>query len=379
MGAEKDYYETLGVQKGASADEIRKSYKELAKKYHPDISKEKDAEKKFKEIQQAYSVLGDEQKRKNYDQFGEAGEKFSGFSGFDFGGFSNREFDFGEMFGENGFSGFSDIFGGGFGGHREPSRGEDLAVRLNVTFEEAAFGAEKDIEIQRIAECEKCNGSGAEPGSRIIKCPKCNGTGTERSVRKTFLGTIATQTTCRKCKGMGETPEKACSNCSGSGRARERKKITVKIPEGINTGNNLRMRGMGNAGERGAGYGDLIAVIYVESHEVFKRDGSDIYLEIPISFSEAALGTETEIPTLKGTASLKIPGGTQTGTVFRMKDKGIKELGKERYGDQFVKVILKTPEKLSKEEREIFEKLEKKEGLSKNRESIIDRLKKKFK
>ncbi|HZX20162.1 MAG TPA: molecular chaperone DnaJ [archaeon] len=369
----KDYYEILGVSKGASQEEIKKAYKNLAKKYHPDINKEADAEKKFKDVQHAYSVLGDDAKRKNFDQFGEQAERFGGQGTGGFQGFGGEGFDFSDMFEQFGFgSNFGDMFGGG---KRGPQRGQDIFVRVDLTFEEAAFGAKKEIEIDRIEECENCEGSGARPGTRRTPCNVCEGSGIERQIRKTFLGTIATQSTCRRCHGSGEMVDDPCPVCEGNGRVHKRKKIKISVPEGINAGNHLRIRAQGNEGEIGAVRGDLIAVIYVEPHDVFKRDNFDIFMEVPISFSEAALGSEVEVPTLKGKAKLKIPNGTQSATLFKMKGKGIKKLEKNEYGDQFVRVTVKTPEKVSKKMKELFENLGKEEEIQKSRKGLFGKLK----
>ncbi len=265
------------------------------------------------------------------------------------------------------------------GGRRGPMRGSDVLVKISLSFKEAVFGCDKDIDVERVEECDRCKGSGAEPDTKIIKCPVCHGTGIERKLRKTIIGTIATQNTCSNCKGQREVPEKPCKVCGGIGRTRNRAKIKVKIPAGIDTGNHLRLREQGNEGDVGAGKGDVIVVVYVEPHEVFKRDGTDIYMEVPISFSEAALGSKIEVPTLKGNAEIKITAGTQTGTIFRMKDKGIVEINGRGHGDQFVKVIVKTPEKLTKKQKELFEELGENEELAKKREGFIDKLKKKFK
>jgi len=367
----KDYYNILGVSRGTSQEEIKKAYKKLAKKYHPDISKEPDAEQKFKDVQHAYSVLGDEQKRRNYDQFGEQAERFGGGGGFQgFGGFE-------DIFESFGGGGFSDIFGSafGFGGRRGPRRGEDIAFRLNLSFEEAAFGTEKEIEIQRVEVCDTCNGSGAKPGAKISTCSICHGSGIERKVRKTFLGVIQTQNTCSKCGGQGKIPEENCNTCNGEGRVKKKKKLKVKVPAGIDTGNHLRLKEQGNVGEEGAQTGDLIAVIYIEPHEVFKRDGFDIFMELPISFSEAALGSEIEVPTLKGKAKLKIPEGTQSGTLFKMKGKGIKHINRDAYGDEFIKAEVRTPEKMSKKMKKLLEELREEEKTQKERKGIFGKIK----
>ncbi len=375
----KDYYGVLGVSRGASQEDIKKAYKELAKKHHPDLNKEKGAEEKFKEVQHAYSILGNEEKRRNYDQFGEQAERFQGFSGGGFGGPEGAGFgDFSDIFESFSFGrGFSDIFGDGmFGGaQRGPRRGEDVAVRLNLSFEEAAFGTKKEIGLDVVGECQTCKGSGAKSGTGKRQCDVCSGSGMERSTRRTFIGTIQMQATCRKCRGSGEIIVEPCRECGGSGSMRKRKKITIEVPEGIGTGQQLRVRGKGHAGERGAATGDLIAVIYIEPHEIFKRDGEDIYMETPVSFSEAALGAEIGVPTLKGKAKLKIPAGTQGGTLFRMHGKGIKILNRSQNGDQYVKVIVRTPEKMSRRERELLEELSKEDATAKGRGDFFGRFK----
>ncbi|MAG17979.1 MAG: molecular chaperone DnaJ [Candidatus Diapherotrites archaeon] len=365
----KDYYNILGIQRGTSQEEIKKAYKKLAKKYHPDISKETDAEQKFKDVQHAYSVLGDEQKRRNYDQFGEQSERF-GQGGFQ--GFGGEGFDFSDIFEQFGGGGFGDIFGQG---RRGPRRGEDIIVKLSLSFEEAAFGIKKEIEVDRIEECDNCKGSGAKPGTKIVTCSTCNGSGMEKQIRRTFLGTIATQTTCRKCKGQGESVDDPCPVCSGSGREHKKKKISITIPAGIDSGNHLRLRDQGNEGEKGAVKGDLITVIFVEPHEVFKRDGFDIFMELPVSFSEAALGNEIAVPTLKGKAKLKVPSGTQSGTLFKMKEKGIQKLQRKDFGDQYVRVIVKTPEKMSKKMKKTLEELQAEEKIQSERKGFFGKLK----
>ncbi|HLC78974.1 MAG TPA: molecular chaperone DnaJ [archaeon] len=376
-----DYYEILGIPKGANAEEIKKAYKALAKKYHPDINKEKGAEEKFKEVQHAYSILGDEQKRKNYDQFGQQSERFSGFEGFDAGGFSNSEFDFGDIFESFGFGkGFGDVFGEQFSRQRGPARGQDIAIRLNLSFEESAFGAKKEIELERVEECSNCKGSGERPGTSSEQCDVCAGSGVERVTRKMGpFGVMQTQMTCRNCRGSGQIVKDPCPVCEGSGNVRKRKKITITVPAGVDSGSQLRMKGQGNYGERGAGRGDLIAIIYVEPHEIFKRDGNDIYMEVPLSFSEAALGTTIDVPTLSGRAKLKIPQGTQSATIFKMQGKGIKIINRNEHGDQFVKVVVRTPEKLSKKHREFFEQLSKEEEIAKTRQGFFERFKGIFK
>ena len=373
----KDYYEVLGVAKNASSGEIKAAYKRLAKKYHPDVSTEQNAEERVKEVQEAYSVLGDDTKRNNYDNFGEAGERFSRFGGFGQGDFSHFEFDFGDIFSDFGGSPFGGMFNESFG-RREPLRGKDIVLKANISFEDAAFGTTKHIEIERTEKCGSCNGSGAKKGTGKSTCEVCRGSGMQKSVKKTFLGTIATAHTCSKCKGLGKVVKEPCGSCNGRGNVKAKKKIDVKIPAGINTGNNLRLRGEGNAGEEGAEFGDLYVVVFVEPHEIFKRDGADIYAEVPLSFSEATLGTEIDVPTLEEKVKMKVPAGTQTGAVFRMKGRGMKILGSNTKGDEFVKVYIKTPEHLSKKQRELFEELSKHDEVSGKRKGLFDKIKKHF-
>lgn len=378
MAGKRDYYETLGLNKGASVNEVKASYKKLAKKYHPDLNKDKGAEENFKEILEAYQTLSDPQKKSNYDQFGHAASGFQGFQGFR--GFGNQgfDFDFSEIFGNgSGFGGMDDIFRA-FGGRTRdaPTKGANLRIDINISFEEAAFGTKKTISLIRIENCKKCKGKG---GTGEETCTQCQGSGTLRQTRKTPFGIFSTQTTCPKCSGKGKALKHTCKECEGKGRAREKKSIEIKIPEGIDSGNHLRLYGEGNAGIHGGEAGDLFAVIFVEPHEIFKRDGSDIFAEMPISFTEAALGTKLTVPTLKEEAEIKIPNGTQTGTIFRLKGKGIKKINEQGFGNEYVKVIIQTPKKMSKKQKELFEELAKEEELGKERKGFFEKLKKKFK
>ena len=374
MSEKRDYYEILGLKKGASAEEVKSAYKKLAKKYHPDISKEENAEEKFKEGLEAYSVLSNPEKKANYDQFGHAAE---GFQGFGRGRTGFEGFDFSETGFEDIFSsfGFGDIFGGRR--KRGPRKGVDLRFDLNISFEEAVFGIKKEIEIDRVESCDKCNGTGSEGKDGLVECSQCNGTGMQTSAQRTPFGTFTTRTTCRKCGGEGKTVKNPCTKCNGTGRIKKRRKISVSIPEGIQNGAYLRLTGEGNAGERGAGNGDLYVVIFIEPHEFFKRDDADIYGEVPVTFSTSALGGEIDVPTLKGKAKLKIPVGTQTGTIFRLKGKGIKDLEQGGFGDEYIKVIVRTPEKLSKKQKELFEEL--KEGEKQTENGFFKKFKKVFK
>ena len=382
----RDYYDILGVSRNASNDEIRKAYKRLAKKYHPDISTDPNAEEKFKEVQEAYSVLSDKQKRQAYDSFGHGFEGFKGFqrgpgfSGFE--GFSGFDFDFSDLFDAFTGGGFSNIFGERFRRESGPKRGSDIKVTLSVSFEEAAFGTEKEITIERTAVCSACNGKGYLKESDVQTCPDCHGTGRVAKTRRTMFGIFQTVTTCSRCGGTGKILKNPCKKCGGKGFVREKRKLKVKVPAGINSGNYLRLAGQGNAGEKGGSPGDVYVIIFVEPHEIFKRDNSDVYCEIPISFSEAALGSEIEAPTLYGMAKLKIPAGTQSGTIFRLKGKGIKKLNASGKGDEYVKVIIETPKHLSPRERELFEELIKEEKTRNKRKNVFEKfydgIKKKF-
>ncbi len=373
MPTKRDYYEILGLSKGASIDEVKRAYKKLAKKYHPDISKEDNAEDKFKEVLEAYQGLSDPQKKANYDRFGHAAEGFQGFQGFRGANARDFEFDMNDLF--NNLGSFGDMFRGAFG-QGGPRTGASIRHDLNISFEEAAFGTEKEITIPRIEKCGKCDGFGGEGSKR---CTRCNGARVIRREQRTPFGTFVTQTQCPECKGKGTVVEKVCKKCSGKGIDRVKKKINVKIPAGIDSGNHLRLAKMGNAGKDGGGYGDLYVVVFVDEHEVFKRDGADIYAEIPISFSEAVLGTKIDVPTLRGEGTIKIPGGTQTGTIFRLKDKGIKDLSTGRTGDEYVKVIVQVPKKVSKKERDLIEGLAEEDSLKKERKGFFERIAKKFK
>jgi len=380
MPEKRDYYEVLGLKKGASIDEVKASYKKLAKKYHPDLNKEPGSEEKFKEILEAYQVLSDSQKKSNYDQFGHAAEGFQGFQGFR--GFEGRDFDFdfGDIFGAFGGQdqfGFGDVFRQAFGrGRARPTKGANLRIDLNLSFEEAVFGTEKTVAITRIEECNACKGKG---GSGEEDCTECNATGFVRHTRRTAFGLFSTQTSCPKCHGEGKVLKKVCNKCGGKGRVKARKEIKIKVPAGINSGNHLRLHGQGNAGIRGGPAGDLFVVVFVEPHEVFKRDGADLFAEVPISFAEAALGTKLDVPTLRGEAVIRVPEGTQTGTIFRLKGKGIKRLNETGFGDEYIKAIVQTPKKMGKKEKKLFEELAKEEEVARKRKGFFEKVKRKFK
>ena len=344
----RDYYEVLGVSKDASDAEIKSAFRKLAKQYHPDVSKEPDAEKKFKEIQEAYEVLGDENKRKQYDQFGHAAfDQASGYGGAGgFGGFDASGFDFGDI--------FDNIFGGGFSGFGGSSRnsaqqGADRLMRVRLTFEEAVFGCEKEIKLEVNDKCEECNGKG---GTGEETCSECHGSGTITSEQRTLFGTFMSKTTCSKCNGKGKSYKHKCSECHGTGRIVKNKVITVNVPAGVDTGNRLRISGKGEAGVNGGPNGDLYLEFAVEKHEYYNRDGDDIYLKVPINITEAVLGTKKEIPTLFGNVVLTVPEGTNTGDKQRIKGKGINK------GDMYIIMDVRVPKKISKEQKKLFESLE---------------------
>jgi len=385
MPTKRDYYDVLGLKKGASVSEVKAAYKKLAKKYHPDLNKDNGAEEKFKETLEAYQTLSDSKKKANYDQFGHAAEGFQGFQGFRGGGGTRGfDFDFGNIFGGGGsfggFGGMEDIlraFGGSGPGRgaARPARGANLRIDLSISFEEAVFGTEKTVELTRIENCKECKGKG---GFGEETCGQCNGAGIIREQRKTMFGTFVTQGTCPRCGGKGRTIKTVCKKCEGKGRTKTKREIKIKIPAGIDTGNHLNLRGEGNAGINGGPAGDLFAVIFVETDKIFKRDGPDIYAEMPISFSEAALGTNLDVPTLREKATIKIPNGTQTGTIFRLKSKGIKNLGETGHGDEYVKIIVQTPSKMNKKQKELFEQLAKEDDVKNQRKGFFGRIKKKF-
>jgi len=347
----KDYYKILGVEKSASKEEIKKAYKRLAKKYHPDINKEADAEAKFKEINEAVSVLADDQKRSQYDQFGTTDFGAGGFGGAGFSDFM-RGFDFGSFDFDNIFDMF---FGGGRRGRARASRGADLQYDLEIDLKEAAFGIEKKIPLNKLDVCKECHGQGGD----LESCDSCGGNGFVRKTARTPFGMFQTQTACPKCRGSGSSIKKKCSECDGEGRIRVRKTITVTIPPGVDNGNRLRVRGEGIAGSNGGGTGDLYVVVYVKPDKVFKRDGDDLYVNVPISFTQAALGDEIEVPTLEGKAKLKIPAGTASHTILRMKGKGMPNLEGYANGDQMVRVEIEVPSKLNKKQKELIGQLSK--------------------
>ena len=364
----RDYYEVLGVSRDASQEEIKKAYRRLALKYHPDRNKSKEAEEKFKEISEAYAVLSDPEKRRLYDTYGHAGidERYSQEDIF-------RSARFDDIFSDLGFGGIDRIFEMFFGGGAQaPRRGADLRFDMEITLEEAAKGAEKVVSYRRLETCGRCNGTGAEPGSGLRTCSTCGGSGRVGFTQRTPFGTYSQFTTCSRCRGEGRVVERPCRECGGAGRVERLRRLSVRIPPGVDSGARLRLAGEGEAGERGAPPGDLYIVVHVREHEVFKRAGSDLYVEVPITFSQAALGAELEVPTIDGDRErLRIPAGTQTGEVFRIKGRGMPVLNGYGRGDLLVKVVVRTPTKLSREERELFERLAE---LEKEKKSVFQRI-----
>jgi molecular chaperone DnaJ len=354
--SKRDYYEVLGVDKNSSEDEIKKAYRKLARKFHPDVNKDDpSAEGKFKEATEAYEVLADKEKRARYDQFGHADP------GAGFGGGNGGSGDFG---------GFGDIFdmffGGGGGRQRGPRRGNDLQYNLQIEFEDAAKGIDKEIEIPKTEECPTCHGSGAKPGTHPQTCTACKGTGSQERVINTPLGRMVNRSTCQVCGGNGKIIKDPCVKCHGDGKIKVRKKINVKIPAGVDTGNQIRVSGAGEAGEKGAPPGDLYIVVYVKEHRFFERDGDDIFCRVPISFVQAALGDEIEVDTLDGKVKLRIPEGTQTGTSFRLRGKGMPRVNTAHKGDQHVRVIIYTPTELNDKQRDLLRQLGEELGVNPN-------------
>lgn len=359
--ANKDYYGTLGVEKNASQDEIKKAYRTLALKYHPDRnSSNKEAESKFKEINEAYQVLSDSEKRARYDQYGSA----DGIGGFNFRDFQGRG---GAEFGN--FGDFSDIFDSFFGsrtgrqqGGTRAHKGANLRYNLKVSFHDAAFGQETKIEIPTWETCSKCKGNGAEPGTPIETCPNCKGTGEIRNTQNTLFGQFVNVQTCPRCGGEGKVIKEPCKQCKGTGKIKKNKFVKVKIPAGVETGHRLRISGMGEPGEKGGPSGDLYIIIYVESHNTFSREGINIHCTQSISFVKAALGGDISVPTLEKNISMKIPSGTQSNTVFRLKGKGVFKLGTKHRGDEFVKIIVQTPKKMNQKQKELLYEFAKIDG-----------------
>ena len=350
----RDYYEVLGVSKGASEDELKKAYRRLAKKYHPDLNPgDKAAEASFKEVNEAYEVLSDKDKRARYDQFGHAGvdpnfNPGGGFGGF--GGFTDMgDIDLGDLFGS--------FFGGGFGGgggsrRNAPQKGETVRAGVTITFEEAAFGCEKEVTVSRTEQCDVCKGTGCAPGTTAEICPDCHGSGTVRIQRGGGGFSFSTTTSCPKCRGTGKIIHQPCKTCGGGGTVRKQKKLAVTIPAGIDDGQAVSLRGQGGAGRNGGPAGDLLIGVTVKPHPIFRREGTSVYMDQPVSFVQAALGAELEIPTLDGKVKWTLPEGTQPGTTFRLNGKGIPGLGGRGRGDQYVTVKVQVPTNLNKEQKE---------------------------
>jgi molecular chaperone DnaJ len=346
MSMKRDYYEVLGVDKNATDEEIKRAFRKLAFKYHPDHNRDDGAEGKFKEVNEAYEVLCDTDKRAAYDRFGHGGsEGFwgRGFDGFDFGGFGDI---------------FDAFFGGATNATRQaPQQGADRRTEIIISFEEAALGCEREITVSRIENCSLCQGIGCKPGSQPTRCPNCNGTGQVQRVQQSIFGRFTNITTCPQCHGEGRIISEPCPQCMGTGKEKQQRNIPIKIPAGVDNGSRIRLSGEGDSGTRGGSAGSLYITISVLPHEFFRRDGDDILYELPINFAQAALGDEVEVPTLNGKTKLKIQAGSQTGKVFRFKDKGVPHLHGHGRGDQLVRLLVVTPEKLSQRQRQLFQEL----------------------
>ena len=382
--SKRDYYEVLGVSKTATQDELKKAYRKLARKYHPDLNKDnEEAAEKFKECNEAYSVLSDDQKRAQYDQFGHAAFENGGMGGG--GGFGGAG-----GFGGFGGSGMEDIFDmffggqGGRGGNRAksgPQRGADLRFDLEISFEEAAFGLEKEINLYRDETCDHCHGEGAEPGSKVESCPECNGTGYVRFTQNTMFGQMVNERPCSRCRGEGKIISEPCKECRGKGTVKRNKKLKVKIPAGVDNGSRLRVSGEGEAGAKGGPSGDLYVYLYVKPHKFFERDGTTVLCEVPINIVQATLGADIKVPTLDGQVTMKIPEGTQPGKVLRLKGKGIPSLRGGSRGDQLVRIKVVVPTKLSDKQKDALRKFAdiSKDNINPEEKSFMDKVKDFFK
>ena len=357
--AKRDYYDVLGVDKSASDAEIKSAFRKLAKKYHPDLNKEADAAEKFKEVQEAYDVLSDESKRKTYDQFGHAAfdqgaggnsyGNYGGFSGFDTSGFGFDDIDLGDI--------LNAAFGGGFGSRRrsnKPQKGEDVLYRMNISFKDAVFGSKKDITIDLTENCDTCNGHG---GFNETTCSECNGTGKITRQQNSLFGAFMSSSTCSNCNGTGKTFKERCTDCKGKGVVKKRKNITVTIPEGVDTGTQIRIKGKGEAGINGGPNGDIYVEFRVEDDEVFTRDNNDLYMQLPITITDAVLGTEMDVPTLNGNILLTIPAGSQNNDKLRIKGKGVPYLNSSKVGDLYIVLNVIVPTKLDRKQKKLFEEL----------------------
>lgn len=380
--AKKDYYEVLGVSKNATDAELKKAYRQLSKKYHPDINKEPDAEAKFKEISEAYEVLSDAQRRAAYDQYGHASTD----PNFGAGGFGGGAGGFEGFGGAGGFGGFEDIFESFFGGGgrstnpNAPRQGNDLQYNLDLKFEEAVFGTEKTVRYNREDACSTCDGSGAKKGTHAKTCTKCSGTGTINVQRQTPLGRVMSQQTCPDCHGTGKIIEEPCSDCHGTGRKKTAHSVKVTVPAGVEDGQQMRLSGQGEAGTNGGPHGDLYVVFHVEPSKTYEREGAEIFYELPINFAQAALGDEVSVPTVHGKVKLRIPAGTQTGTVFRLRGKGAPRLNGSSNGDQRVTVKVVTPKSLNEDQKQALRQFAKAGGdrVDEQEEGFFDKVKDAF-
>lgn len=371
MTTNHDYYETLGVSREASQEDIKRAYRQLARKYHPDVSREQEAEERFKEVNAAYEVLSDPEKRSMYDRFGVEGPP--GFGGFDFGSGGRDPFDiFAEVFGNFGFGGFQQTTRSG------PRRGNDLRTRLVIDFKEAVFGAEKEVTLQRREVCTVCGGNGAQPGTKPEPCSECKGAGQVRRVQNTFLGSFVNITACPKCNGRGSVVQTPCHECRGSGHAYRQRRIQVSVPAGVDNGVTIRLNGQGEPGELGGPHGNLYITLEVKEHEFFKRRGNDVILELQINVAQAALGSTVTVPTLEGERDIAIPEGTQSGAIFRLRGQGVPHLRSSQRGDQLVVVQVVVPASLTREQRELFQQLAESLGMEvvvTEKQSFVDRIK----
>ena len=361
----KDYYEVLGVEKTATDAEIKSAFRKLAKKYHPDVSKEENAADKFKEAQEAYAILSDASKRQQYDQFGH--QAFSGNGGAGYGGFDASGFDFSDI--------FSDLFGGGFSGgfggaSNRPRKGRDSVINVNLSFDEAIFGCNKEVKINTSVKCDKCNGHGGHDQST---CKTCGGHGSVVQEQRTMFGTFQSKTTCPHCKGKGKSYKTTCTSCSGVGKVNKTITKEIKVPAGVDTGNQLRISGAGEAGINGGPNGDVYVEFTIKNHEIFHREETDIYLDLPITMAEAVLGCKRFIPTIYGSVKLTIPAGAETGEKHRLKGKGIQNVNGYGKGDMYVVINVITPTKLSRDQKKLFEQLSKTDLESDSRFSKIEK------
>ncbi len=380
--SKRDYYEVLGVSKTATQDELKKAYRKLARKYHPDLNKDNpEAAEKFKECNEAYSVLSDEQKRAQYDQFGPEAFENGGMGGPGAGGFGG--------FGGFGGSGMEDIFDMFFGGQGRggrsnnagPQRGADLRYDMEISFEEAAFGVEKEISLKRAERCEHCHGEGAEPGSKVETCPECHGSGYVRFTQNTMFGQMVNERPCSRCHGEGKIISDPCRECRGTGTVKKTKKLKVKIPAGVDNGSRLRVGGEGEAGLKGGPSGDLYVYLYVKPHKFFERDGTTVLCEVPINIVQATLGAEIKVPTLDGQVTMKVPEGTQPGKVMRLKGKGIPSLRGGSRGDQLVRMKVVVPTKLTDKQKDALQKFAdiSKDNINPEEKSFLNKVKDFFK